>query len=99
MLWRTLVIIGILAILIGGAVWINDGMHIYSKDKEEVVTIVKDELFGTTRREVTYVPAFKFGLLPLDSTVAATPVSYGFVLGTSAVLIAFSWWKLRRKAS
>ncbi|MCX6141522.1 MAG: hypothetical protein NTX15_12005 [Candidatus Kapabacteria bacterium] len=97
MLWRVLIIIGILATLIGGAVWINDGMQIYTKDQDEVVTIVKDELFGTTRRDVAYVPAFKFGLLPLDSTVAATPACYGFVLGTSVVFIAFGWWKLRRK--
>lgn len=98
MIWRTLIIIGILAILIGGAVWINDGMQIYTKDREEVVTIVKDELFGTTIRKVEYVPAFKFGLLPLDSTVADVPACLGSVLGFSIVVIAFSWYKLRHKA-
>lgn len=97
MLWRILIVIGILAILVGGAAWISDGMHIYSKDHDEVVTMVKDDLFGTTHREVAYVPAFKFGLLPLDKTVAATPACYGFVLGVSVVLIAFGWWKIRRK--
>ena len=97
MIWRIVVVIGILSILVGGAAWINDGMQIYSKDHNEVVTMVKDDLFGTTRRDVAYVPEFKFGLLPLDNTVAATPASYGFVLGVSAVLIALGWWKIRRK--
>jgi len=96
MIWRILIVIGILAILVGGAAWINDGMQIYSKDRNEVITMVKDDLFGT-RSETSYVPAFKFGLLPLDKTVAATPACYGFVLGVSVVLIAFGWWKIRRK--
>ncbi|MBC8125005.1 MAG: hypothetical protein H7X70_04665 [Candidatus Kapabacteria bacterium] len=97
MIWRILIVVGILAILVGGATWINDGMQIYSKDHNEVVTMVKDDLFGTTRREVSYEPDFKFGLLPLDKTVASTPACYGFVLGVSIVLIGLGWWKIRRK--
>lgn len=99
MIWRIGIILGICGILAGGAVWINDGMHVFSRDKDEVVTVVKDELFGTERREVTYVPAFKFGLLPLDTTVASVPASYGFVLGTSVVLIALSVWQLRKRST
>jgi len=98
MIWRTLIITSILAILIGGGVWIKDGLQIYTKDREEVVTIVKDELFGTTTKKVEYVPAFKFGLLPVDSTVADAPACFGSVLGFSVVVIAFSWYKLRRKS-
>jgi hypothetical protein len=60
--------------------------------------MVKDELFGTERPERTFVPAFKFGLLPLDTNVASFPASYGFVLGTSAALIMLSVWKLRKRS-
>ena len=96
MIWRILIATSLLAILIGGAVWINDGMQIYSKDRNEVITMVKDDLFGT-RSETSYVPAVRFGLLPLDKTVSATPACYGFVLGVSGVLIALGWWRIRRK--
>lgn len=99
MIWRLLIIIGIIGILVGGWYWVADGMQVFSKDREEVVTIVKDPLFGTETKQVAYEPRFRFGLLPLDATPQAIPVSYAFVAGTSLALIGLGWWKLRSEQS
>lgn len=90
-----LIIIGVVGILAGGELWVKDGMHVFSKDREEVVREFKDELFGTIRREIEYVPAFKFGLLPVDATVADFPRCYAFVGGVSLSLIGLGLWRKR----
>ena len=99
MIWRLLIIIGIVGILVGGGLWFKDGRQIFSKDREEIVTIVKDPLPATETKQVTYEPRFHFGLLPLDATPQAIPASLAFVAGTSLVLIGLGWWKLRSKQS
>lgn len=96
MIWRLLIGIAIVASIIGGVIWISHGSEIYTKDRERVVNVVKDELFGTTREEVTWVPTFKYGLLPDDASVTALPRSYGFILGTSLAVILFSGWMIKR---
>lgn len=98
MLNRLLIIIGIVGILAGGYVWLQDGRQIFSKDREEVVKEVKDELFGTVTRTTEYVPAFKFGLLPLNSTVADFPRCYAFVIGVCAALIAVGVIRQRKSS-
>lgn len=98
MLNRLLIIIGIVGILAGGYVWLQDGRQIFSKDREEVVKEVKDELFGTVTRTTEYVPAFKFGLLPLNSTVTDFPRCYAFVIGVCGTMIAVGVVR-RRKSS
>lgn len=92
---KLIIAIGIIGLLVGGGLWVKDGMHIFSKDREEVVREFKDELFGTIRREIEYVPAFKFGLLPVDATISDVPRCYAFVGGMSLSLIAFGLWRNR----
>ena len=99
MINKILISIGLLGILSGGALWITDGMHVFSKDREEVVREFKDELFGTIRREIEYIPAFKFGLLPVDATITDVPRCYAFVGGMSLSLIAFGLWRSRKSPS
>ncbi len=99
MIWRLLIVFGIVGILVGGWYWFADGMQVFSKDREEVVTVVKDPLFGTETKQVSYEPRFRFGLLPLDATPQAVPASYAFVAGTSLALMGLGWWKLRSKQS
>ncbi len=96
MIWRLLIGIAIIACIIGGVIWFSHGMQIYTKDREKVVTMVKDELFGTTHEEVTWVPTFKYGLLPDEPSVTALPRSYGFILGTSVAMIVFSGLMIKR---
>jgi len=96
MFWKLLIGTALVASTIGAVIWISHGMEFYTKDREKVVTVVKDELFGTTREEVTWVPTFKYGLLPDDAAVSALPRSYGFILGTSLAVILFSGWMIKR---
>lgn len=96
MFWKLLIGTALVASIIGAVIWISHGMEFYTKDREKVVTIVKDELFGTTREEVTWVPTFKYGLLPDDVAITALPRSYGFILGTSLAVILFSGWMIKR---
>ncbi|MFM8771044.1 MAG: hypothetical protein ACKOE4_03325 [Candidatus Kapaibacterium sp.] len=98
MLNRLLIIIGIIGILAGAYVWHQDGHQIFSKDREEVVKEVKDELFGTVTRTTEYVPSFKFGLLPLNSTIADIPRCYAFVLGACGTLIALGVVRMRKSS-
>jgi hypothetical protein len=98
MINRLLIILGIVGILAGGYVWLQDGRQIFSKDREAVVKEVKDELFGTVTRTTEFIPAFKFGLLPLNATVSDLPRCYAFVLGVCGTLITFGVVRLRKSS-
>lgn len=98
MLNRTLIILGIIGILAGGYVWLQDGRQIFSKDREAVVKEVRDDLFGTVTRTTEFVPAFKFGLLPLNSTVADFPRCYAFVIGVCAAMITVGVIRQRKSS-
>ncbi len=97
MIWKTLIAISVAAILIGGWVWVDHGSHFITKDREKVVTIVEDELFGTTHEEVEWVETFDFGLVPDSTHPMHAYRSYLFVLGISAVVIIVSFVMLRRQ--
>jgi hypothetical protein len=95
-MWNALIAAAIVAILIGGGVWIADGMQMLSKDRIETTIQVVDPLFGTTTTETKYEEGFLFGLLPLDDSVGAVPKSYAFVLGASVAVIFTSVFMKRR---
>ncbi|RPI68351.1 MAG: hypothetical protein EHM43_05145 [Ignavibacteriae bacterium] len=99
MFWKLIIGISIIACIVGGVIWISHGMEIYTKDREKVVTVIKDEVFGTTREEVSWKPTFKYGLLPDDANFMALPRSYGFVLGLSFAAIIGSAIMLKRSRS
>lgn len=96
MIWRILVGASILAIIVGGIVWISGGMQTLTKDKEEVVTITPNTLFGGADTTITYVDKFTYGLLPPSDSPADAPMSYAFVLGTGGVIILLSIIMMRR---
>ena len=97
MIWKTLIILSIIAILIGGWVWLDHGAHIITKDREKVVTVVEDDLFGTTHEEVEWVETFDFGLVPDSTHPMHSYRSYVFVIGVSGVVIIWSLVMIRRK--
>lgn len=97
MINKLLITLGLLGILVGGGFWVRDGFQIFSKDREAVVTEKRDELFGTITRETTFVPAFKFGLLPLSQAAKDVPLCYAFVGGLSIVLIGVGVWNGRKQ--
>ncbi|MCO6466430.1 MAG: hypothetical protein J5I53_07435 [Bradyrhizobiaceae bacterium] len=97
MLWKSLIVIAVLAIIAGGAVWISHGSHTLTKDREKVVTLEKDELFGTTHEKVEWVEKFTYGFFPDDTAVTTVYRGYVFVLGSSLAVIALSVVMLRRQ--
>lgn len=96
MIWKLLIATALTAILAGGAVWVADGMHIYTKDREKVVTTTHDPIFGTEVEQVTWVEHFQYGLLPDHAHLSHAHRSYGFVLGLGGAMIFSSWYMLRR---
>jgi len=96
MFWKIIIALAVVACIAGGVVWISHGMHIFTHDREEVITMEKDELFGTEREVVKWVDAFKLGLLPDAAEITLLHRSYAFILGSSAVAIILSIIMLRR---
>lgn len=96
MFWKVLIAAAVLAILVGGGVWISDGMQFFTKDREPIVTVTKDPLFGTETESTTWVETFRLGLLPDDAAITAIHRSYGFILGVSGAVIIGSWIMLKR---
>lgn len=97
MIWKSVISASIVAILVGGYFWFAHGMQTLTKDRERVVTVVKDELFGTTHEVVEWKPTFVYGFFPDDTSVVTIYRGYSFVLGTSLVLIATSIVILRKQ--
>lgn len=96
MVWRILIIAAVIAIVAGGILWVMGGTQTLTKDKEEVVTITADPLFGDSTRSVTYVDKFQLGLLPPSDSPADVPMSYAFILGASGAAILLSVFMMRR---
>jgi hypothetical protein len=97
MFWKILIGVSIVAIITGGAVWIAHGMNMFTHDRDEVITVVKDEIFGTEREEITWVENYRLGLLPDDYTIDVIHHSYAFILGVSGAAILLSLFMLKRQ--
>lgn len=97
MLYKTIIAIAVVSVLAGGAVWVADGMHFFTKDREKIVTTTHDPLFGTAVEEVEWKENFQYGLLPDHAAVTHLHRSYSFVLGIATVAIAGSLVMLNRK--
>lgn len=65
-LWRIFQISSIVLIIVLSAFWWKDDFQLFTKDKREIVTIKKDEIFGTMVESRTWVEDFQLGLLPDD---------------------------------
>ncbi len=97
MKWKLLIALSVAAIITGGVVWVLHGMEMYTKDREKVVTIVKDELFGTSNEVVEWKQTFRYGLLPDDASITVLHRGYAFVVGLAGAAIFLSIYMLRRK--
>lgn len=64
MKWKTISITALVLILPLIAVWFAQGKNVYTKDKKQVVTKVKDEIFGNETEKIEWVEEFQLGLLP-----------------------------------
>ncbi|MBS1538901.1 MAG: hypothetical protein JST20_14280 [Bacteroidetes bacterium] len=64
MKWKLISIIALILMLPLFAIWLKQGKNIYTKDKKQVITKVKDEIFGTETDKIEWVDEFQLGLLP-----------------------------------
>lgn len=96
MIWKALLALGLVAFLTGTVVWFVHGQQVYTKDREKVITLVEDELFGTTHEEVELKSSFKLGLLPDSLNPIHSYRSFAFIGGLSLTVVLFSMYKIRR---
>lgn len=96
MLWKMIIAVSLIVIVAGGVLWVQDGLQLFTKTRVAIETTAHDPLFGTEMRSVEWVEDFKYGLLPDDTTLSAAPRGYIFVIGLNAVLIAFSFYMLKK---
>lgn len=96
MLWKSLILLSVIAILVGGGIWVSHGAHIFTKDREKVVEVTHDPIFGTEVEEVTWKETFDYGLLPDHDAITHLHRSYAFVLGLSTAVIIGSLIMIKR---
>lgn len=88
MKWKTVSIIALILIIPFVAVWLVQGRNIYTKDKKQVITKTKDEIFGTESEKIEWVDEFQLGLLPGVDDLS--PKLLASVAVPSGILIAIS---------
>jgi hypothetical protein len=64
--WRIIQIFSTIVIVTLSTLWILDGFQVFTKNKTEKITIVKDEIFGTDIEKREWIDDFQLGLLPDD---------------------------------
>lgn len=107
MKWKIVMGIALLALILVIGKWLMDSksygqLLMFSKDKKEIVTIVKDDLFGTEVKKSDWQKGFWFGLLPSDDAISykifvgALPLSLIFIL---SFVLAFIFNKAPKRKS
>ncbi len=88
MKWKTVSTIALILIIPLVVVWLVQGRNIYTKDKKQIITKTKDEIFGTESEKVEWVDEFQLGLLPGVDDLS--PKLLASVAVPSGILIAIS---------
>ena len=65
-----------------------DGFQIFTKDKTEKITIVKDELFGTDIEKREWIEDFQLGLLPDDPVHPYRSLAFPALICIALILFA-----------
>ncbi|MEY5130529.1 MAG: hypothetical protein RL734_596 [Bacteroidota bacterium] len=86
--WRIIQLCSIFAIIVLSTFWIIDGFQIFTKDKTEKITIVKDELFGTDIEKREWIEDFQLGLLPDDPLQPYRSVAFPALICIALILFA-----------
>jgi hypothetical protein len=86
--WRIIQLCSIFAIIVLSTFWIVDGFQIFTKDKTEKITIVKDELFGTDIEKREWIEDFQLGLLPDDPVQPYRSLAFPALICIALILFA-----------
>ncbi|NBO69289.1 MAG: hypothetical protein EBU66_03925 [Bacteroidetes bacterium] len=85
--WRILQIVLIVATITLIGLWIQDGLQVFTKDKSERITLIKDDIFGTTVEKREWVDDFQLGLLPDDPMQPFRSLSFFIVLSSLSTIL------------
>lgn len=96
-IWKVLIVISVIAIISLSAWWAKDGYQFYTKDKIEVITKVKDDIFGVEVEKSEWVDKFRIGVLPDDPHPSGIYRSLLFPVSILVVTTLFSWYKIRKE--
>ncbi|MFN8360525.1 MAG: hypothetical protein U0264_11480 [Candidatus Kapaibacterium sp.] len=97
MKWKSVSIVCLLLIVPLVVVWLAQGRNIYTKDKIQVVTKVKDEIFGGETEKIEWVDKFQLGLLPgVDDPSPKVLLSVSVPSGLLIAIAVFGFWQDRR---
>jgi hypothetical protein len=86
--WRILQASSTIIILTLASFWVIDGFQVFTKDKIEKVTIVKDEIFGTDIEQREWIDDFQLGLLPDDPALPYRSLSFPVLLWIALIFFA-----------
>lgn len=65
-MWKVFMVFSIVGIVFFTAWWAKDGFQFYTKDRIEIITKVKDDIFGEEVEKREWVDKFSLGILPDD---------------------------------
>jgi hypothetical protein len=86
--WRIIQIFSTIVIVTLSIFWIMDGFQVFTKDKTEKVSIVKDEIFGTDIEKREWIEDFQLGLLPDDPVHPYRSLAFPALIGIALILFA-----------
>jgi hypothetical protein len=86
--WRIIQIFSTIVIVTLSTLWILDGFQVFTKDKTEKITIVKDEIFGTDIEKREWIDDFQLGLLPDDPVHPYRSLAFPSLICIALILYA-----------
>jgi len=86
--WRIIQIFSTIVIVTLSTLWILDGFQVFTKDKTEKITIVKDEIFGTDIEKREWIEDFQLGLLPDDPVHPYRSLAFPSLICISLIFFA-----------
>ncbi|MBK9249182.1 MAG: hypothetical protein IPM69_13980 [Ignavibacteria bacterium] len=97
MKWKAVSILSLVLIIPLVVMWLVQGRNIYTKDKVQVSTKVKDEIFGGESEKIEWVEKFQLGLLPgVDEPSPKVLLSVSVPSGILVAIAIFGLWKDKR---
>lgn len=86
--WRIIQIFSTIVIATLSTLWIKDDFQVFTKDKTEKITIVKDEIFGTDIEKREWIEDFQLGLLPDDPVHPYRSLAFPSLIFIALILFA-----------
>lgn len=98
MKWNIISATALLSIAVLFTLWIFQGGEIYTKDKRQIITKTKDEIFGTETETIEWIDDFRLGLLPGDDSIGSLFLCVAVPSGALAAVAAAAAFSAKRRA-